>query len=528
MSAKVVVLAVDAASPDLVREWAAAGILPTFQEMLRRGLSGSIEGVRGYYIGSTWPSLFTGLEPAGHGFHRIVQLRNGTYDFFRPLDEPDGVLGTPFWRLASEAGQRVALLDVPLSRPESELNGIQVTEWGGHDSVFGFQTTPPALASEVLDLVGPYPIPPNCDEHRTTVEDFERFVAGLELAVDKKTTLTLDLLSREHWDLFVQVFTESHCVGHQCWHLHDPDHPSHDPQLRDVVGDPLQRIYGALDRAIGRVLQQVGDATVLLVSAHGMSYYRGAGFLLPEILSRLGVTVRPIAAGTTGRRLRSKVKPLWNKLPPRVRSALRPRPATTGPGSMPGVQLPRLRFDVARSKCFPIANGQPVGGIRLNLTGREPQGILNPGAETDAFCEQLAHDLRSIIDERTGRPLVSDVYPTNSLYRGSRLGALPDLLVEWNDAVPTGTEAHSGGRGATIRATSPKIGTIEGINTYVRTGDHIPDGWFVLAGAGVESGRLSRSVSVTDLHPSLCRLLGLSDPEVDGTTIPGFPDRRLV
>jgi predicted AlkP superfamily phosphohydrolase/phosphomutase len=524
MSAKVVVLGIDAASPRLVREWAGAGRLPTIGAMMDRGLSGAVEGVRGYFIGSTWPSFSTGLDPAGHGFHRIIQLRDGTYDFFRPLDEPSGSGGVPFWTMASRAGRRVAVLDVPLSRLDPEINGAQIVEWGGHDVVFGFEATPPELGREVMAMVGSYPVPSNCDHRRRTPDEYEEFISGLELAIEKKTRLTIDLLGREQWDLFMQVFTESHCIGHQCWHIHDPDHPSHDARLLDTVGDPLERIYRAIDGALRQILDEVGDAVVLLVSAHGMTYYRGAGFLLPEILYRLGVTGRPPTPRSSGLRgrLKTAARPAWNMLPSQIKTSVRRWFKATGAGPQRADRMPRVRADVERSKCFPVANGQPVAGIRLNLAGREPQGILQPGAEADAFCKELMEDLRAIVDERTGQALVADVYRTDGLYHGPRLGALPDVLVEWNDQLPTGTRAHADGRGATIRATSEKVGTVEGTNSYVRTGDHIPTGWFVFMGESTTPGEREEPVSVMDFHPSLCRLLGLPDPDVDGTAIPEF------
>ena len=52
----------------------------------------------------------------------------------------------PFWSHLSRAGRRVAILDVPLTRIDPSINGLQVVEWGGHDSVYGFQTWPPGVA----------------------------------------------------------------------------------------------------------------------------------------------------------------------------------------------------------------------------------------------------------------------------------------------------------------------------------------------------------------------------------------------
>jgi predicted AlkP superfamily phosphohydrolase/phosphomutase len=327
-------------------------------------------------------------------------------------------------------------------------------------------------------------------------------------------------VAREPWDLFVQVFTESHCVGHQCWHIHDPSHPPHDPELLRALGDPLERIYRALDRAIDRILQDAGDGHVLVVAAHGMSSYRGAQFLLPEILYRLGAAVppsqppprvppRPGSPAAT----RQIARALWRTLPPAAQQALRPFRDRIEPGEAAGRSSP-VRADVDRSPCFPIPNGMPVGGIRLNLIGREPRGLLGPGAEADQFCETLRRELLSIVDLRTGRPLIASVERTKDLCAGDRLDALPDLLVEWS-ATPTGSLAHAGGRGATVRASSPRIGEIEGSNAYVRTGEHLPTGMFLWTGPGVPA-RERGGVSVMDFHPTLCRLLGVAAPTVDG------------
>ena len=159
MSTNFLVLGIDAASPDLLRRWADEGKLPAIRGLMDRGISGRVRGVEGFFIGSTWPSFYTGLNPAGHGFYRIVQLRSGTYDFFRPLEAPHGMGGTPFWKIASDADRQVAVLDVPLSRLDPALNGLQTVEWGSHDPVFGFHASSSEVARDLMAKVGPYPMP---------------------------------------------------------------------------------------------------------------------------------------------------------------------------------------------------------------------------------------------------------------------------------------------------------------------------------------------------------------------------------
>lgn len=511
MARKLLVLGLDAADPALLRRWVAEDKLPAIARLLGRGTSGAVQGVDGFYVGSTWPSFYTGLNPAGHGFYRIEQLDPGTYGFFRPLDSRSGVGGIPFWKVASDAGRRVAVLDVPLTRLDPSLNGVQIVEWGGHDSVFGFQASPPALRSEVLGAFGEYPLPSDCDARRRTAADFGEFVSSLELAVRKKTALTLELLDRDEWDLFVQVFTEAHCAGHQCWHLHDPKHPAHDEQLLATLSDPVERVYRAIDHAVGEIVERAGNMDVLLLSAHGMSAYRGADFLLPEILYRLGVTVRPQA---------SPLRSVWNLFPGIAHRTLRsvrrrfPTRVSTGPTNV------SEWAEVGASRCFPVPNGSPVSGIRLNVVGREPEGLLRPGAEANSFCKDLERDLLAITDGRTGAPLIAAVHRTDTLYTGARRDALPDLLVEWSDDVPTGTLEHAGGRGATVRAQSNAVGTVEGSNAYGRTGEHVPAGLFAWVGAQIPSREREDPVRLIDFHPTICSLLDLPTPNVDGEVIP--------
>jgi hypothetical protein len=42
-----------------------------------------------------------------------------------------------------------------------------------------------------------------------------------------------------HWDLFLLVYKEAHCAGHQCWHLVDPAHPAYSQDAAERLADPL-------------------------------------------------------------------------------------------------------------------------------------------------------------------------------------------------------------------------------------------------------------------------------------------------
>lgn len=519
---RLLVLGVDAASPDLLDAWIADGTLPHLRALVERGATGRLGGIDGFYVGSTWPSIYTGTGPARHGFHYQLQIIPGTYELHW---RPDGefVRTEPLWSVLERAGLNVAALDVPLSRPSPgpRERGVQVVEWGGHDSLYGFSAFPPDVEEDLRDRFGVHPLGPSCDAVRETAADYSRFLEQLEEGIRLKTQWTRDLLDRGDWDMFMQVFTAGHCAGHQCWHLHDRDHPAFDEGIvSEIGGDPLRRIYQALDAAVGELVAAAGDTQVVVFSGHGMSYWHGAQFLLPEILQGLGVTAplpgqhrQPLA-----RRLAAQV---WRRLPSVAKEPLRRARARLAAPLTPGPQRPpTIKADLARSRCFPLNNGQAVGGIRLNLAGREPGGLLEPGTDADEFCDQLAADLLAIVDERTGRPLVRDVRRTDALHGGDRLDTLPDLLVDWNDLVPTGSTLLAGGAGATVRASSPKLGVVEGVNEYGRTGEHRPGGWFVSAGPGISPTRVAFEVPLTALAPSLAAMVGVDMPSADHAPAP--------
>lgn len=528
--ARLVALGLDALDPELVEAWTDDGTLPNLAALKERGASGRLNGIEGFYVGSTWPSTYTGRNPAGHGLHYELQLEPGTYELRRVQEGEPGtfVRSETLWHVLGRQGRRVAALDVPLSEPADDIDGVQVVEWGGHDDFFGFQATPKEIERWLRERWGRHPHGATCDVRRRGLDDYADFVARMESGVGLKTGWIRELLSRGEWDLFLAAYTEGHCVGHQCWHLHDPAHPAHDPAIVDALGDPLRRVYRALDDAVGELVEIAGETPVLIWSSHGMDHWRGAAFLLPDILMALGVSA-PWPSSAEGRVLRGArrvASTVWRRLPDTARAPIRRlvtgvrSPRGARPSAERSRTVPRLAVDAANSLCFPVRNGSAVSGIRLNLAGREPAGRLEPGAEAEAFCSRLRADLLGIVDERTGGPLIQRVVRTSELYEGPHLDLLPDLLVEWSDEVPTGSTIVGDGAAARVRVRSPVFGSLDGRNDYCRTGDHRPGGWFVAAGEGIARARLEREVSVLDIAPTIAAFLGAEMPEADGSPVP--------
>ena len=504
--ARVLFLALDAADKDLIRTWAREGVLPTFRSLLETGAWADTRNPVGFYVGAVWPSFFTALSPDVHGRYCFSQLRTGTYDHYDV--RPEETRGEPFWDALSAQGRRVAIFDVPKTVPSSKLNGIQLVDWGTHDPELDFRTSPESLAPEVEARFGLHPID-TCDEFiRRGPAEHARLRDGLVAGVHRKADLAEHLLRQGGWDLFLTVFAESHCAGHHCWHIHDPGHPRHDPELARLVGDPVRDVYVAMDAALGRLIALAGpETTVFVFASHGMGPHYDGTFLLGKMLRRLlEIPVAPKGKQAAARFLES----IWYRLPASLQARLRGVRGATKQVLGVAASTPEL----ADRLCFATPNNDVYGGIRINLVGREPQGRIHPGAEYDAFCAALEKDLLEFVNLDTGRPLIQRVLHTAHLYKGERVRDLPDLLVEWDRESPIS------------RIHSPKTGVIEEVFPGRRTGDHRPEGLLLARGSGIEPGPLDAFIDVTQVAPTIAARLGVALPQAAGEPVAALAGAR--
>jgi len=494
---KVLVVGLDAADPAILRRMADEGRLPTIAALVQESACAVTINPVAFFVGAIWPSFATGTSPGRHGRHSPRQMVPGTYVARAP--EADATLPPPFWTQLGRDGRRVAIVDVPHTHPIPEAGGIQVSEWGCHDPAGGLASWPTELADDLVERFGRHPVhateDENCDTHGEALDDYVALRDALIAGIARKTDVVCHLLDQGPWDLFLTVFCESHCVNHQCWHLHDPTHDRHDPEIALATGDVLETVYIALDRALATVLEHVDDdTTVVVLASHSAGPHYDASFMFDRILRAVELSELPRYQRTQRRASAA----IWSRLPTRYQ---RRHPHYRDRLWRGFEGLPPL--NPASRRYFKIDNNEPWGGVRLNVIGREPSGKIRRGAEFDDCCEQLGRDLLEFVNLATGRPLARRVVRTDSLYEGENLDRLPDLLVEWENSVP-------------VRSVwSPKTGRIDGEYTYIRTGDHRPPGMVFVRGPGIRPGARD-AVQTMDLAPTIAAMLGTRLEDCDG------------
>ena len=140
-----------------------------------------------------------------------------------------------------------------------------------------------------------------------------------------------------------------------------------------------------------------------------------------------------------------------------------------------GAREQAANIDWSKTRAFTLPTDLE-GCIRINLKGREPQGIVEPGQEYSELCEEIRARLVELTNPANGTPAVRRVWVRNEVFPGERQEQLPDLIVTWNNEAPFKCLA------------SPRFGSIEGDNADPRPGTHSPYGFLLAAGAGVPSG----------------------------------------
>lgn len=520
---RVVLIALDACDPRTAQDLARAGRMPVLRDILRRGARSAVRNPPGLFVGGLWPSFATGLRPDRHRLHCWDEIDVASYE--RRLTSPRQRQGRSFWRRLGAAGRQYAVIDVPHTVVEPAHGGVEIAEWGCHDRHLGFQSWPAGEAQGLEREFGLHPVlgldahsersfAPDDYIHRSgpvrTPEEEASLLEGLLAGLEIKGRLSARVLAASSWDLFITVFGESHAVGHQQWHLHDRGHPRFDASVAAVTGNPIERVYVGLDGELGRLTAATAGCDLLLVLlSHGMGPHHDGAHLLDEVLQRIDLADRTAADGG---RWGSAWRRGFQALPVPFQ-ALAQRPAA--PALRHRAQAHRLEpcrefisaAERARQRFFVEPNNYVYGGVRLNLAGREPQGLVCPAA-ADATLEGVARDLRALVNVATGNRVVREAERADRWYRRCEDDRIPDLFLDWERTAPIET------------VWSAKTGFVHAPYVNWRTGDHRPEGLLLALGTGIPPGRAMPAFAIEDLPASLMARLGTDPADMDGRPVP--------
>lgn len=491
---RVVLLGIDAGDASLIRAWMARGLLPNLATLAKRGCFARTTGPELLFEHGAWISLFSGVSRSEHGFHFFRQPVRASYHL--ELVSGAQLNVAPLW-VSLPSSIRSLIIDAPDIPPLSGVSGRQLAEWATHSHYppIPLRASSPSLLQQAARLTGAREV--IAEEISASISRDREIVSKLVARVARKGALIRGLMASEPAELVVGVFAESHTGGHQAWEYRR-DARGDGPRDDSVLATGLLEIYQAIDREVGQIIDTVpSSTTVMVVGSIGLRSQYPTEELAENVCRVLGYQHAPTATAAPSlsplswlrRLLPQSVRTLMSRALPLERRA----------------QLESDKFvgatDWQRTRAYAMP-GYYNSAIRLNLKGREPQGIVAP-EDASALCDQIAKDFLALRHSTTNEPVVERVVRVrdDDVYGPDAHHALPDLLVIWREhEAPILSVRHGD---VEIRQ-SP--------HAFHRGSDHSTEG-FVIAGGGdiVARGEVSE-VSPLAIAPSVLRVLGVDAP----------------
>jgi len=224
-----------------------------------------------------------------------------------------------------------------------------------------------------------------------------------------------EVLSRREHDLYVFGCADLHSATHLCW----------------THGDEGERRLLQLHQDLDREMEQVcnlapAGSRILAASTYGVASIYPVADIAEIVLRGLGYQQAPRGQGKFS-------------VPDLVPEALRRKLSEHLPQDIQEDLLNRnLRDNTDWSRS--VAFGLPTlytGHIRVNLRGREPQGIVEPGHEYRQVVRQIMDDFAKLES-----PVAAKIRSIEEL-TGEIPTHLPDIMISWQERdLPWDAVAH--------------------------------------------------------------------------------------
>lgn len=509
----VLVIGLDGASFDIIAPLIKEGKLPYLKKFLKNGSRANLKSTIMPNSFPAWTSCITGMNPGKHGIFWSL-IRNNEEAFPMRLMNSSDIHAKAVWEILGDAGHKVCIVNIPVIYPPTEVNGCLICGalTPGEDSDYTF---PKDLKKEILTAVPHY----KCEIEFAQM-DLDKLANQIMGSIQKREQLALYLLEKKSWDLFFIVFTEPDLTQHKFWGGIDEKHPDH-KFLKNNFSTFVYDVYERLDRSIERICKKIPEETIVFViSDHGFGpLYQTFSILKWLIKKEYMVLSESLLKRVTRnflakinmidliRNLKTEIHYFWDadKTKANVRD-LREKES---------LSLNKLTHQIKWDKTRAYFTSD--NGIRINLKGREPFGIVNQGAESESLIEKIKSELCEL-KYSNGEPVFEAVLRKEEVYSGPFVERAPDLIVPINHyRAPLESEKWE------FTLHPPKL-----------SGAHSPLGIFLVHGNGIQKGKMIDYTHIIDIAPTILYIFNESTAaEMDGKVLlnmfePEFIEKRQL
>lgn len=503
---KVFVLGIDGATFDIIKPMIAEGKLPNLASMMQHGSYGDLRSTIPPNSSVAWTSFATGKNAGKHGIYYFREKKEGSYD--RPIISSRSRKCKTLWKMLSEQGKKVGVINVPVTYPPEEVNGYLISGLlaPNRNSVF---TYPPGLHLELLKELEEYPLDNEAEISYRLLNDELVSFQHLVYSTKKMMQATFYLMQKSEWDFFISVPTIVDRVQHIAWKYMVPEFKEKNPALCQKFENTIEISYQIVDEYLGKLKSYLDQNTTLIImSDHGFGpiSYR---LYLNRWLKSLGllklkrheeIKYRIIKSGKTFlKRLIGAIARRFG-LPGGILKKIEALPLVNINNDF----LYNL-IDWSKTKAFSsFTNGEEI--IMVNLEGREPNGIVKPGKEYEALRDLIIEKLLQIKDDNKDK-LVDQAYKREDIYSGPYVHLAPDIQFTTKDM--------------SVQPRSDLFGE----ELLVRPDDFSPalhrmNGIFLAEGNAIKQNTGIKEAAIIDLAPTILYLLGMPVPkDMDGKVL---------
>ncbi|SNZ06757.1 Predicted phosphohydrolase or phosphomutase, AlkP superfamily [Natronoarchaeum philippinense] len=472
--------------------------LPHLESLFEAGAAAELESQIPPWTASAWPSLYTGANPGKHGVFDFLRFEGYDWDIVNATDVRQRTL----WEYADEAGLTSVVVNAPVTSPPPEIDGAVIPGYLASEDP---TCHPDGVLNDVRDAIGEYRVyARNETDERAGDEKFEEYLELTRLRGEAFRHLS----DRFDPDFGFVQFQKTDAVFH--------DFPGDQEKVRQV--------YRAVDEQVGAILDACDPDAVVVASDHGMGEYDGSEVRLNRHLRDEGW----LDTTTDGRGV-----PSWFQIKDErltesdeadggapVLERLAGAAAGVGLTYQRGkAVLERLGLAEFVGKHVPVgavfAASEAVDftasqaylrspselGVRLNVAGRDPDGVVDP----DEY-ERVRDELIALLETVTapdGTPVFEEVVPREAYIHGPYAEDAVDVI-----AVPTDFQ-HS-----LSAVVGDPFGDPEPYN-------HKRDGVVALSGDGVDAEADLSGAHLFDVAPTVLAALDIAPAEVmDGDALP--------
>jgi predicted AlkP superfamily phosphohydrolase/phosphomutase len=504
---KVLIVSLDGATREVLEPLMQQGAMPNLARMAERGTMSGLLSVVPPVTAPAWTSFMTGKQPSKHGVFDFTHFDATDYSW--KINNSHHIRSKTLWQLLSDKGKRVIVLNLPYTYPPYEVNGIMVSGWDAPflDAKF---TYPAALSKEILSSMPDYTenldLPLSNNTPTKSDELFDRFVGKLVGGAQQGCELASRFLTSETWDVCMLHLQQTDWMQHNLWVY--IEEACRKPESKDARVVKTRECYKSFDRMLGTLLEKTDSANTVSIVLSDHGFGRNRGNICPNYyLQRWGYLTRASVQETPIDKLQRTFGKVLKKLsgaPTKHNGNGKSLRAFQSFTEMVDKTAPhqRVNLDWSQTKAA-LTVGSETGFVYVNVKGRGPLGIVEPGPEYDTLVSDLLSKFSSIRHPRTGEKLLAQVSRGSEIYPNKADGVLlPDIILIPAEGLKFSFE---------ISDAPPELTT---------HGNHRPEGVLFAEGAGLQKPQVSFSPRLLDLAPTILHLLGLPVPDdMDGRVL---------